>query len=583
MRQAKGNNGEGVNDELYLCGGTMGRVKLADLTDRTFDVSGDAGREISGIAYDSRTVKGGELFVALKGEKMDGRNFIESAIKKGAAAVMIEHREDDSLSSGHYALLTRKYPEVVWIRVADARDALARVAHRFYGRPSEGLFVVGITGTNGKTTTSYLIKSVLERWGKGIGITGTINYMIKDVIYDAPHTTPEAPDFQYLLGEMRDSECSYVVSEVSSHALVQKRVDYTRFRVAVFTNLTRDHLDFHTTMEEYFKAKERLFTELLAEDGVAVINIDDARGIQLADILRVRRPEVRIVTYALDNKEADFTAYDIKASFSGTSFKTRLEGAETEIVSPMVGQTNIYNILAALCTALSINIPIKVIQEGIAMAALVKGRFEKVDLGQDFLAVVDYAHTEDALERLLLTARQLMEAYRFFEKTERIMKHKRRRFGIPEKPSGAEEKGKIITVMGCGGNRDKGKRSRMGEVASRLSDFVIVTSDNPRNEDPKAIIKDIEKGIKGDNYIVIPDRNVAISMAVELASPGDIVLVAGKGHEEYQEIREIRHNFSDKNALENAIRRTINRPAFGGGGTFAGLYTHRRNEKECSC
>ncbi|MBF0507136.1 MAG: UDP-N-acetylmuramoyl-L-alanyl-D-glutamate--2,6-diaminopimelate ligase [Nitrospirae bacterium] len=559
----------------------MTLVKLADVTDRTFDVTGDAGREISGIAYDSRTVKGGELFVALKGEKLDGRNFIESAIKQGAVAVMLDHHEGDAAM--HYALLERKYPEVVWIRVADARDALARVAHRFYGRPSEELFVIGITGTNGKTTTSYLIKSVLEQWGKGVGITGTINYMIRDVIYDAPHTTPEAPDYQYLLGEMRNTGCGYVISEVSSHALVQKRVDYTRFRVAVFTNLTRDHLDFHVTMEEYFKAKERLFTELLAEDGVAVINIDDAWGIQLADILRSRRPEVRVVTFGLDNKGADVTACDIRASFGGTSFKTRLDGAEMEVVSPMVGRTNIYNILAALCAALSINIPIKVIQEGIAMAALVKGRFEKVDMGQDFLAVVDYAHTEDALERLLLTARQLMEAYRFFEKTERIMKHKRRRFGIPEKPSGAEEKGKIITVMGCGGNRDKGKRCRMGEVASRLSDFVIVTSDNPRNEDPKAIIKDIERGIKGDNYIVIPDRNVAISMAVELASSGDIVLVAGKGHEEYQEIQGTRHNFSDKNALENAIRRTINRPAFGGGGAFAGLYTPRQNEKECSC
>lgn len=219
------------------------------------------------------------------------------------------------------------------------------------------------------------------------------------------------------------------------------------------------------------------------------------------------------------------------------------------------------------------------------MAGLVKGRFEKVDMGQDFLAVVDYAHTEDALERLLRIARQLLEAYRYVAKTEKIMKGKRRQFDVADsqKEEKDKHKGKIITVLGCGGNRDKGKRSKMGEIASRLSDFVIITSDNPRNENPRTIIRDMEKGIKGDSYIVIPDRNVAISMAVELASSGDIVLVAGKGHEEYQEIQGIRHNFSDRTALENAIRRTISRPAFGGGSTFAGLYTHYHHKRECAC
>ncbi len=290
------------------------------------------------------------------------------------------------------------------------------------------------------------------------------------------------------------------------------------------------------------------------------------------------------MTFALDNKEADVTAFDIKTSFEGTLFKTRLGEGETEIMSQMIGQMNIYNVLAAFCTALALNVPIKVIKEGIAMAGLVKGRFEKVDMGQDFLAVVDYAHTEDALERLLMTARQLLEAYRFIGKTEKIMKEKRRQFAMPgrQEQQQEKEKGKIITVLGCGGNRDKGKRSKMGEIASKLSDFVIITSDNPRNEDPKTIIRDIEKGIKGDSYIVIPDRNVAISMAVELASSGDIVLVAGKGHEEYQEIQGIRHSFSDRTALENAIRRTINRPAFGGGSTFAGLYAHEQNKRECA-
>jgi len=559
----------------------MRRTKISDVVGHDFDVTGDVVRDISGVIYDSRRVKGGELFVAVRGEKLDGWNFIEDAIKKGAVAVMFEHK--GPLPDDPCLLMEKKYPEVTWIRVADVRDALARVSHRFYGKSSEQIAVLGITGTNGKTTTSYLVKSILEQWGEEVGIIGTINYLIKDAVYEARHTTPEAPDFQSLLREMSEAGCGFVISEISSHALALKRADYTSFRVAVFTNLTRDHLDFHPTMEEYFKAKERLFTELLNEDGIAVINIDDAHGIQLARILRGRKPTVKVITYALENKEADVMAFDIKTSFEGTSFKTRMGEAETEIISQMVGQINVYNMLAAFCAALALNVPIKVIKEGIAMAGLVKGRFEKVDMGQDFLAVVDYAHTEDALERLLMTARQLLEAYRFVGKTEKIMKEKRRQFDMPGRQEQEKEKGKIITVLGCGGNRDKGKRSKMGEIASRLSDFVIITSDNPRNENPKTIIKDIEKGIKGDCYIVIPDRNVAISMAVELASSGDIVLVAGKGHEEYQEIQGVRRSFSDRAALENAIRRTITRPAFGGGSTLAGLYAHEQNKRECSC
>lgn len=561
----------------------MRKMRISDLAGRDSGIEGDAEREISGIAYDSRMVVRGSLFVALKGEKFDGGDFIEDALKKGAAAVM--YGKDTALPDDRRLAWEREYPGTVWIRVADARDALASSAHLFYGSPSEELEVVGITGTNGKTTTSYLVKSILERWEKGVGLIGTINYLIKDRTYEAPHTTPEAPDFQRLLREMRESSCGYVVSEVSSHALAQKRVDYTRFRVAVFTNLTRDHLDFHSTMDDYFEAKSRLFTELLTHDGSAVINIDDAYGALLAQILRSTRPSVRVMTCSLENGEADLSARDIKTSFAGTSFIARFHDGETEITSPMVGQTSVYNILSAMGTALSIGIPINIIQEGIAMAGLVKGRFEKVDMGQDFLAVVDYAHTEDALERLLLTARKLLEAYRYVGKTEKIMKEKRRQFDIADREKDEKDgsRGKLITVLGCGGNRDRGKRSKMGEIASRLSDFVIVTSDNPRNEDPKTIIRDVEKGIKGDSYIVIPDRNVAISMAVELASSGDIVLVAGKGHEEYQEIQGIRHSFSDKTALENAIRRTISRPAFGGGSTFAGLYTHHHQKRECSC
>ncbi|MEW6739650.1 MAG: UDP-N-acetylmuramoyl-L-alanyl-D-glutamate--2,6-diaminopimelate ligase [Nitrospirota bacterium] len=539
-------------------------MKIKDILMNEFEVTGDMEKSISGITYDSRKVKNGDVFVAIKGESFDGHDFIEDAIKKGAVAIVYGQ---SAISNQQSAMLMNKYPDIIWIGVKDSRDAAASISHNFYGRPSEAAAVIGITGTNGKTTTSYLMKSILEKWGKDVGLIGTITYLIKDRAYDAPHTTPEAPDFQVLLREMVDKGCSHVVTEVSSHSLSQKRVDYTKFRVAVFTNLTRDHLDFHRTMEDYFMAKRRLFTELLTEDGTAVINLDDPYGERLVNDLKGQK----ILTYAINNQNADVLASDIKTTFKGTSFKIRVKGQGSKvIISPLVGVTNVYNMLSSICAALSMDIPIKIIKEGIAMTGLVKGRFEKVDVGQDFLAVVDYAHTEDALERLLLTARQLLEAYRFAEKTEEMMKAKRREYSMPEKLEGNEKRGKIITVFGCGGNRDRGKRSKMGEIAARLSDFVIITSDNPRNESPRSIIRDIEKGMVGDNYIIIPDRDVAISMAVELASSGDIVLVAGKGHEDYQEIQGKRYDFSDRVALENAIRRSISRPSFGGGTNYKG-------------
>ncbi len=557
-------------------------MKIKDILMNEFEVTGDMEKSISGITYDSRKVKNGDVFAAIKGENFDGHDFIEDAINRGAAAVVYEIKrfeQFERFKQLNESSNSSKRSNIVWIGVNDSRDALAAISNNFYGRPSEKASVIGITGTNGKTTTSYLMKSILEKWGKDVGLIGTITYLIKDRAYDATHTTPEAPDFQALLREMVDNGCSHVVTEVSSHSLSQKRVDYTKFRVAVFTNLTRDHLDFHRTMEDYFMTKRRLFTELLTEDGTAVINLDDPYGERLVNDLKGQK----ILTYAINNQNADVIAHDIKTTFKGTSFKFKIQNSKFKIVgnenyemmSPLVGITNVYNILSSLCAALSMDIPIKIIKEGIAMTGLVKGRFEKVDIGQDFLAVVDYAHTEDALERLLLTARQLLQAYRFAEKTEEMMKVKRRQYSMPKKLEGDERKGKIITVFGCGGNRDKGKRSKMGEIAARLSDFVIITSDNPRNESPRAIIRDIEKGMAGDNYIIIPDRSVAISMAVELASAGDIVLVAGKGHEDYQEIQGNRYDFSDKVVLENAIRRTISRPSFGGGTNYKGTETIR--------
>jgi UDP-N-acetylmuramoyl-L-alanyl-D-glutamate--2,6-diaminopimelate ligase len=496
-------------------------------------LTGDRNRDITGITYDSRAVKDGFLFVAVKGEKVDGHNYIEGAIAKGAAAVVCE--------KGHpmFQVLIKGYPLVSWVGVEDCRDALAAFSSLFYGSPSEKTGIIGITGTNGKTSVSYLIKSVLETWNRRVGLIGTIRYMIGDQCFDAPHTTPEASDFQNLLGQMVEKGCDYVVTEVSSHALAQKRTDHTQFRVAIFTNLTGDHLDYHGTMEGYFESKIRLFTELLADSGTAVINFDDPYGKKLSAMLSESRPSVRQITFSLSDRAADVTTEDIRLTFRGTHFSMKMKGNAPgmEISTPLVGETGIYNVLSAVCAAMALDVPTEVIRDGIAAVEMVKGRFERVDCGQPFLAVVDYAHTHDALERLIGTSRHLLDASA--------------RAG--KKAAQAGQSGKIITVFGCGGNRDRLKRPKMGRIATDLSDFVIITTDNPRNEESIAIIRDIEAGIEKDDYIIIQDRYIAIKMAVLLASPGDIVIVAGKGHEDYQEICGQRYPFSDSRALEEAI------------------------------
>ncbi len=498
-------------------------------------LTGAASQQVNGITYDSRAVREGYLFVAIRGEKSDGHDFIEKAITKGSNAIVYETEHTK------VPALIRTYPSISWIGVTDCRDALAAMSNTFYGKPSEKICVIGITGTNGKTTTSYLIKSVLEKWSKGVGLIGTINYMIKDECFEAQHTTPEASDFQGLLREMVNKGCDYALAEVSSHALAQKRTDYTQFQIAVFTNLTRDHLDFHGTMEGYFQSKLRLFTELLIDGGTAVINLDDPYGKRLSELLRESRTSIRQITFSLADNNSDVLAQEIVLGFRGTSFIISAKNTPSgmNILSPLVGRTGVYNVLSAVCAALPLGVPAGVIEQGIAALDIVKGRFERVDLGQSFLAIIDYAHTHDALEMLLETSRQLRDACLSSGKVK----------NMPQ--------GKMITVFGCGGNRDKGKRPKMGRVASEMSDFVIVTSDNPRGEDPAAIIKDIEAGIERDNYIVIPDRSTAIRMAALLASPGDIVVIAGKGHEDYQEIGGVRHSFSDRSVMEDAIRETF--------------------------
>jgi UDP-N-acetylmuramoyl-L-alanyl-D-glutamate--2,6-diaminopimelate ligase len=477
-------------------------------------IAGEAGVDITGISYDSRKTGSGHLFVAIRGVHADGHDYMDEAVRRGAAAVIHESGETFSAPPGQ---------SVPFIEVKDSRKALSTASRNFFGNPSSKLTVIGITGTNGKTTSSYILKSILESWGKRVGLIGTIQYMIGADAYDASHTTPEAPEFQGLLDKMLSSGISHVVCEVSSHSLAQHRVDGTLFKAGIFTNFTRDHLDFHGTMENYFSIKEKLFRELLAPGGSSIINNDDLYGRRLiASIGRGERGPQKMYTYGLE-EGTDLTAADINNSFGGLRFKIRMHGRNHHVVSPMMGLPNVYNILSAAGASVALGVPWDVILEGIRKSGTVTGRFERVDSGQNFLAIVDYAHTEDALERLIYTARGLTS-------------------------------GRIITVFGCGGDRDRGKRPVMGSIATRLSDFVVLTSDNPRSEDPSAIISEIVSGAERKNYLVEPDRSEAIRRAVLMAGNNDVVLIAGKGHEKYQEVKGKRLSFSDREVLERAIK-----------------------------
>ncbi|CAN5843670.1 UDP-N-acetylmuramoyl-L-alanyl-D-glutamate--2,6-diaminopimelate ligase [soil metagenome] len=454
---------------------------------------------VTAVAYDSRTVHQGAVFVALKGVHADGTSYAREAITRGAIAVFSESPAPASV-------------EVPWLQVRDGRASLAALASEFHGRPSEQLTLVGITGTNGKTTTSYLLTSIFEAAGMKCGRIGTVGYRIGEREFEAARTTPEAPELQRMLRDMVTQGCTACVMEVSSHALVLRRAEELQFAAGVFTNLTRDHLDFHGDMEQYFAAKRRLF-ELLPPEAVAITNADDRRGADFA--AAARRP----VTYAID-APADVKPGPIAFSLDGLEFEARTPRGTLHLRSSLVGRPNAYNILAAVTTAMALDVPFSAIEKGIRDLAAVPGRFQVVSNKDDEVrVVVDYAHTDDALKNLLETARPLAG-------------------------------GRVITVFGCGGDRDKTKRPLMGAVAARLSDLVIVTSDNPRSESPLQIIEEIKRGIvlppdrvgpkstgpKGPACFAIPDRKEAIERAVKEAKPGDLVLVAGKGHEKYQVI-----------------------------------------------
>jgi len=487
---------------------------LKELLRSDFNVKGDININIDYITYNSKDVKEASLFLAISGQKADGHFFIEEAIKKGARAVVYE--------IGYF--IPSEYADITWIGVNDSRDALAWISSKFYVNPSERLKIIGITGTNGKTTTSYLIREILKRYDKKTGVIGTIKYLIDDEEKVAVHTTPEAPEFQGLLNEMLLKGVEYVITEVSSHALVLKRVDYTKFDIAVFTNLSRDHLDFHKDMEDYFNAKKRLFTELLKKEGVAVINFDDIYGRRLAEQLSAKK-----ITYSIENPQADIYVKNYRLNFKETEINLHIKKEkELFIKTHLLGIPNIYNVISTVSVAVALNIPFDIIESALSDAHSPDGRFERVDEGQDFLVFVDYAHTPDALERLLISVRKLKEEI--------------------------SKNGKIVTVFGCGGNRDRGKRPQMGKIATELSDYVILTSDNPRWEEPREIIREIEEGILKDNYIVVPDRKMSLWIGTKICKKGDILIVAGKGHEDYQEIKGKRYPFSDREVLIKALR-----------------------------
>jgi UDP-N-acetylmuramoyl-L-alanyl-D-glutamate--2,6-diaminopimelate ligase len=477
------------------------------------------GRRVTAIEYDSRKAAAGAVFVAVRGHRHDGMTFAAQAVARGAAAVVAEAAPPADV-------------QVPWFTTSDARLALAAAAVVFYDRPGDALRTIGVTGTNGKTTTTYLLSHMLETAGRRCGRLGTVAYRIGSVERPAARTTPEAPDLQRLLREMVEDGAVACAMEVSSHALALHRVAFMQFAGAIFTNLTRDHLDFHPSMEEYFGVKRRLFDQL-RPGAPAVINVDDPFGRRLADERR------DAITYALD-AAADVTPTVLLLALTGLSCELRTPRGALKLRSPLLGRPNAYNLLAASAMALALDVPIAAIEQAAGTVDPVPGRMERVS-GEDeeVTVIVDYAHTDDALKNLLETARPL-------------------------------SRGRLITVFGCGGDRDRTKRPLMGAVAGRLSDLVVLTSDNPRSEDPTEIIEEIKKGlvppdrplvrngqavspVRGTAWTAILDRREAIAHAIAEAAPGDLVVIAGKGHEKYQEIAGRTHPFDDVVVAREAL------------------------------
>ncbi len=490
-------------------------------------LQGDLAREVEGLAYDSRKIRPGEVFVAVRGHAQDGHGFLQDAADRGAVALIAED-----------------FPEIkgdaARIRVPDTREALWHLAGRIYGEPYSNMAVIGITGTNGKTSTSYLLEAMLEASGARPGVIGTINYRYGNIRKPAPVTTPESLELMAALREMADAGVTHAVMEVSSHALEQGRVRGCPMQVVVFTNLSRDHLDYHPGMDAYFQAKRLLFQAHeeggMWGEGPAVINLDDSRGADLAS--SSHRP---VRTYGLQ-PHCDIRAELLSEDRSGLRARLLAPEGEVEIRSSLIGRVNLYNLLAAAGAALSLGLGLEDVAAGAEQVQRIPGRLERVENRPGLSLLVDYAHTPDALQKALRTVRPLVQ-------------------------------GRLITVFGCGGDRDRGKRSEMGALAGRLSDIVLVTSDNPRTEDPLGIIAQVEKGVSASGlarlqkaeidsgtatgYVVEPDRRKAIRRAVKAATQEDLVLIAGKGHEDYQIVGTERLHFDDREEAARAAAELV--------------------------
>jgi UDP-N-acetylmuramoyl-L-alanyl-D-glutamate--2,6-diaminopimelate ligase len=484
--------------QIYTAGG--GAAKIPDI-------------DAALISCNSRENLRDGIFIAVKGAQADGHAFIQDALRRGAAAVVFEDARRLSpamLKQGAYA------DSVVFIQVPDSKKAAVLLAEEFYGYPAKKLTVVGITGTNGKTTISYLVEAIVRRAGMNPAVIGTVNYRFNETSIVSGNTTPGPIELQRLFRSMVDGEVTHLAMEVSSHALDQDRVAGIRFAGAIFTNLTQDHLDYHKGLEDYFLAKAKLFTALAAGAG-AVINIDDAYGKRL-----VLMSAGSVITYGLDDT-AQVCARDITMDTDQTKFTLCGFGHTVEIRTHLIGRHNVYNVLGAAAWALHAGIPADVVQAAMASFTSVPGRLERIDAAGGLRIFVDYAHTQDALSNVISTLRQIT-------------------------------RNRIIVVFGCGGDRDRTKRPAMGKVVTELSDFAVITSDNPRSEDPQAIIEDISRGITKDNFCVVPDRTAAIRTALSKGTDGDVVLIAGKGHETYQIVKDTVLHFDDREVVRECLK-----------------------------
>ena len=467
-------------------------------------VDGELDLDINNVEYDSRKVSENTLFICIKGFNSDGHKYIQSAIEKGAKAFLIQ---DDINIDGY-----------TFIRVNDTRSSMAKVADNFYNHPSKKLGVIGVTGTNGKTSITTFLSEILKANNNKVGLIGTIKIFDGEKDVESNSTTPESVDLQSCFNTMVNNNCDYCAMEVSSHSLVLNRVDETDFKLGLFTNLTPDHLDFHKDLEDYRQAKEKLFYKTSVAN---IINIDDEGGKKIYE--NIKSLKTPVYTYGIDNK-ADFMAKDIHISASGVSYKLITPTYEEDVFIPVPGKFTVYNTLAVIAACYMLNIDKDVVLKALKDTNGVAGRFETVQNDKGISVIVDYAHTPDALENILNTAKEFV-------------------------------KGNIITIFGCGGDRDATKRPLMGKISQKLSDTCIVTSDNPRTEDPKLIIDDILDGLDKENrnYKVIIDRKEAIEEAIKMAKKDDVVIIAGKGHENYQIIGKNKHHFDDKEIARDCL------------------------------